>query len=218
MLEDAFGAAVQAPVAHCAHFFDNPIKPGAVYPCLYINKYEFECVSPPAQCAPFVVIRDLRDTLVSGYFSWRYSHRIEWYPMEKCRRVLNSLNVEAGMIYMLHEFLPKPALMQESWLGSGTRLWKLEDFMGDPATQTRELLNYLGIPVDSAYAKTLSDRHSFKRLSSGRSPGEEDAASHFRKGIAGDWRTHFTPEVTKQFKHLYNDLLVRAGYERDDNW
>lgn len=40
----------------------------------------------------------------------------------------------------------------------------------------------------------------------------------FRKGGSGGWREHFTPEIKELFKDLTGDLLVRLGYERDQNW
>ncbi len=219
ILQDAFGPAVESPVSHSAHLFNEPVKPGKVYPCAYINKPEFDSLGLSEQCRHFVVIRDLRDTLVSGYFSWRNTHRIEWFPMEKCRRVLNTLSEEAGMLYMLEEFLPKPALFQRSWLDAGTRCWRLEDFAGDPVGRMAELFkDNLKIEVDRPDLVELLERNSFSKLSGGRQAGQEDMTSHYRKGVAGDWKLHFTPAIKSRFKQHYNDLLIRSGYESDDSW
>ena len=40
----------------------------------------------------------------------------------------------------------------------------------------------------------------------------------FRKGQPGGWKENFTPENVKNFKQVTGDLLVRLGYEKDDNW
>ena len=41
----------------------------------------------------------------------------------------------------------------------------------------------------------------------------------FRKGAMGDWREHFTPEITALFKeHDPNGWLRRLGYEQSDEW
>jgi hypothetical protein len=40
----------------------------------------------------------------------------------------------------------------------------------------------------------------------------------FRKGQPGAWKESFTPENAKNFKRIAGDLLVRLGYEQDDNW
>jgi hypothetical protein len=58
----------------------------------------------------------------------------------------------------------------------------------------------------------------FSKLSGGRSKGSEDEASHYRKGLPGDWRNHFTDRHKDFFKKNYNELLIKLGYETDDNW
>ena len=40
----------------------------------------------------------------------------------------------------------------------------------------------------------------------------------FRSGKTGGWKEHFTGEHKKLFKDVAGDLLVRLGYERDNNW
>jgi hypothetical protein len=60
--------------------------------------------------------------------------------------------------------------------------------------------------------------HDFAHLSGGRAPGEEDPRSHYRKGVAGDWRNHFTAEHVARFTARYPRLLADLGYERDEDW
>jgi hypothetical protein len=40
----------------------------------------------------------------------------------------------------------------------------------------------------------------------------------FRSGKTGGWREHFTEEHKKLFKYVAEDLVVKLGYERDDDW
>jgi len=40
----------------------------------------------------------------------------------------------------------------------------------------------------------------------------------FRSGKTGDWREHFTDEHKKLFKDVAGDLLVRLGYEKNNDW
>jgi hypothetical protein len=40
----------------------------------------------------------------------------------------------------------------------------------------------------------------------------------FRSGKTGGWRDHFTDEHKKLFKDVAGDLLVRLGYEKNNNW
>lgn len=40
----------------------------------------------------------------------------------------------------------------------------------------------------------------------------------FRSGRTGEWKKHFTAEHKKIFKGAAGDLLIRLGYEKDNNW
>jgi hypothetical protein len=40
----------------------------------------------------------------------------------------------------------------------------------------------------------------------------------FRLGKTGEWKKHFTDEYKKIFKDCTGDLLIRLGYETDNNW
>jgi hypothetical protein len=59
---------------------------------------------------------------------------------------------------------------------------------------------------------------SFENLSGGRQRGEEDHSSFFRKGIAGDWRNVFTEKDKRVYKEAVGDLIVKLGYEKDNDW
>jgi hypothetical protein len=40
----------------------------------------------------------------------------------------------------------------------------------------------------------------------------------FRSGKTGEWKKYFTDEHKKIFKDVAGDLLIRLGYEENDNW
>ena len=46
-----------------------------------------------------------------------------------------------------------------------------------------------------------------------RERGEEVQGSFFRKGKAGDWKNHFTPEQAAAYKRVAGDWFERHGYE-----
>lgn len=61
-------------------------------------------------------------------------------------------------------------------------------------------------------------RNSFKKKTKGRKPGQESQISHYRKGISGDWKNYFNQDHINTFKEEYGDLLVKLGYEKDNDW
>ncbi|MEP7357845.1 MAG: sulfotransferase domain-containing protein [Anaerolineales bacterium] len=58
----------------------------------------------------------------------------------------------------------------------------------------------------------------FAAKAGGRQPGTEDVYSHYRKGVAGDWVNHFSPENRALFKTNFGGLLQKLGYEPSNNW
>ena len=58
----------------------------------------------------------------------------------------------------------------------------------------------------------------FESLTGGRSRGQEDVESHERKGVAGDWRNHFTGRITSAFERRFGELLIATRYEKDLHW
>ncbi len=72
--------------------------------------------------------------------------------------------------------------------------------------------------ISKGFLVKLIEKYSFKSLSKGRGKGEEDKQSHYRKGTEGDWVNHFSEEHKNVFKELYGDLLIKLGYEKDQDW
>lgn len=64
----------------------------------------------------------------------------------------------------------------------------------------------------------ILEENSFSKKSQGRSQGQENVKSHYRKGVAGDWKNHLKPEHIVYFKDNYNDLLLKLGYESNPDW
>jgi hypothetical protein len=58
----------------------------------------------------------------------------------------------------------------------------------------------------------------YDKKTAGRARGDENPKSHYRKGIAGDWRNYFEDQHKARFKELYGDILIRLGYETGSDW
>jgi len=39
-----------------------------------------------------------------------------------------------------------------------------------------------------------------------------------RKGVAGDWRNHFSKDAKQVFNKLAGKELIKLGYEIDESW
>ena len=91
------------PQVAANHVTQQPIIPGRIYPCVYLTKPKFLAANPPENRKVFIVLRDLRDTLVSLYFSVRnrfslyffkiteaFTSRVACFLVETSRRKLPS--------------------------------------------------------------------------------------------------------------------------------
>ncbi|HWD20732.1 MAG TPA: sulfotransferase domain-containing protein [Verrucomicrobiae bacterium] len=213
LLNDAFGSAVLEPEKYRAQLWREPLRADAVYPCVCLDYFEFAALELPEDSRRFVVIRDLRDTLISAYFSLKFSHPLSGPDLSKNRLILSSLNEEEGLIYLMERWLPAAAAVQRTWLRRGEDCFKLEDLAADPVPALEKIFrDHFRISATTEQLQTLADRHSFSSLSGGRRPGVEDVHSHYRKGVAGDWREHFTPKISDRFQRLYADTLELGGY------
>jgi Sulfotransferase family len=92
-----------------------------------------------------------------------------------------------------------------------------ESLLADGAPVAESLFRFLGLRHDPALIADLLERSSF-RFYAGRERGQEDRKRFYRKGIAGDWKNHFTAEDKALFKDLAGDLLIRLGYEKNLDW
>lgn len=92
-----------------------------------------------------------------------------------------------------------------------------EALLADGAAVSRSLFRFLGLRHDDALITDLIERSSF-RFYAGRERGQEDRKRFYRKGVAGDWKNHFSPEDKAVFKKIGGEMLVRLGYEEDLSW
>jgi Sulfotransferase domain len=218
VLRDAFGKRVLMPRAYFERYVSWPVVPNRIYPAACLTKEAFDALELPQNSRRVVVIRDLRDAVVSAYYSIRFSHGADPY-VEKDRRILESLDQENGILYLIQTWALKSAAIQRSWLSVGEPFVRFEDITTNPTENFRKiLLEHWGLKVKTAVLDQVLVRHQFSQYSGGRDKGTEDINSHYRKGTAGDWRLHFSDKTKTEFKRLFNDVLVLGGYEADDLW
>jgi len=92
-----------------------------------------------------------------------------------------------------------------------------EALLQDGPPVVARLLDHLGLDHDPALVESMVERASF-RFYAGRERGQEDRKRFYRKGIAGDWKNHFSADDRRIFKDVAGDMLVTLGYEKDLDW
>ena len=88
---------------------------------------------------------------------------------------------------------------------------RYEDLLTRPHEELGRLFEFLGVACNRAGLEHIIEQKSFAKQS-GRSPGDSDPTSFFRKGVAGDWRNHFTDRDVEIFDSVAGETLRRLGY------
>lgn len=103
ILKHAAPERIILPKIRMAQFYEEPLQAGGVYLTVYVPKPDFGrvTVSLQGERRIFVVMRDLRDTLISLYFSLRYSHVMNTAYFRRARCVLNELSIEDGLLTLI---------------------------------------------------------------------------------------------------------------------
>jgi lipopolysaccharide transport system ATP-binding protein len=218
ILAQAVPDRIVAPEAGQVQVFHWPIRPGGVYPTVYASCQQISALALPDGTRRFVMIRDLRDTLVSAYFSFRHSHPVLDAGFAQLKEGLNALPIEEGMVHLMDSWLFSSAVIQLSWIEAGEPVIRYEDLLArDVEILERTLIDQCGLPVSRERLREVIVANRFERLT-GRQRGQEHLFSHERKGVAGDWRNHFTERLTRAFKARYGGVLIATGYEKDLDW
>jgi hypothetical protein len=173
-----------------------------------------------------LMIRDPRDQLVSRVFHIKRSENHIWHER------MQEVGIDDALMMCIEgrEKLPPTTQLiglTQSWLCAPDPVCviRYEDLLQDTVTYFMQALEYIGLGHNRRLAEVIVERNRFARLSVGkkiwqlpRKPGQEDPHSHFRKGIAGDWRNYFKPDHNQRFKELAGQQLIDLGYEKDLDW
>jgi hypothetical protein len=89
-----------------------------------------------------------------------------------------------------------------------------EAMKADLAQVATELAEFLGVTPEPELIASVVDQSSFKAMSTNPQtdfhwiPSKEGEESHFRKGVVGDWRNHFTPAQNEQFEAIFAEKMA----------
>lgn len=89
---------------------------------------------------------------------------------------------------------------------------RYEDLSSDVLPHFKRVLDHLGVEASEEILGACAAAASFEKLSQGRSPGQEDSKSFFRKGIADDWKNQMTPAQITRCNARSGGLLQELGY------
>lgn len=211
----------RGPEAYLERLTGAGLDDDTVHPGVFLRWDELALERCPHPWRVVHVRRDPRDCLVSGYFSNLYSHG-PTPDVNRRREVLRALSEEDGLVWLMGDYLLPRFEILMSYVGrrraDGCQIVEFADLVSRPRRYVRRMLDFAGWRLPRRTLHDLVDARGFERHAGGRRPGEEDVHHHYRKGVAGDWKLHFTPRVTEAFKETFGKELVELGYERSLDW
>ncbi|HSJ90177.1 MAG TPA: sulfotransferase domain-containing protein, partial [Anaerolineales bacterium] len=170
-----------------------------------------------AKFVPYFIFRDPRDVVVSHVFyvtdmEARHVHH-EYYaslPDFNARlnaSILGRPDAEVEFPDIATRF--KPYL---GWLECPEVLIiHFEDLINERAAALSHILDHLLARIALAAPRQAILEALESSINPKRSPT-------FRSGKTGEWRKHFSDKHKRIFKDVAGDLLIRLGYEKDNNW
>lgn len=96
---------------------------------------------------------------------------------------------------------------------------RYEDLMKRPFAEISRLWKFLGVKkIDKSLEKQLLAEMSSNPDEEWQAKRNEGIADFLPKGQTGNWRRLFTAKDKALFRDIAGDVLVRWGYEKDNNW
>ncbi|MEU8080689.1 sulfotransferase domain-containing protein [Catellatospora citrea] len=161
----------------------------------------------------------LEEIEFSGYFldhmsTWDY-HQPEVLELRMEDQISDQVAVWTQIFEHYGLLIPRRAVGE--WVRTAAVRWRLAALRAEPDARLRRALPAFTLDrLPRSYPQLAVDHYTFTRLSdSDRRPGEVDEMNHYRNGVPGDWRNHFTERHRKAFRARYGDLAERLGYAAD---
>src|SRR5579872_3442168 len=153
------------------------------------------------------VVRDPRDAAVSA---WHHNQRLN---SEEAKRRFG-----AALPAFAREFADAWVYHVSRGLGFAARNpgryldLSYGDLLAEPVPSLARVCRFLGVDDSAATLEGCVEAASFERMTGGRARGQEDQASYFRKGVAGDWRNHLDAETQAYMTEKAGALMRRFGF------
>ena len=211
------------------------MQPGDIrYGYLHAEEPWLSAVTGPGRAqkrATLFVSRDPRDWVISQIFYAKDMH--EGHMLHEYYNALPTMEARINAaIEGVHEDLSgfkQPAVANQTglrapsiveryshylgWLDTpGVLCLRFEDLILHREPTLHKILDYL---TTFNFQPSTSRSETITTLSASIAPRKSGT---FRKGQPGNWREHFTEGNVARFKEVAGELVVRLGYEANEDW
>ena len=162
------------------------------------------------------IVRNPKDVAVSFYYHvLGFLHNEYSQPWEHFFRLFMNGTVEFGL-----------------WFDNVLEWWKhrdvenilflkYEDMKKDHRGAVKKIAEFMGYDLKEEIIDTIVEKSTFQSMKENpmsadvKKTRKPDATDFFRKGVVGDWRSHFTPEQNAEFDAVYAEKMKGSGLDFD---
>ena len=179
-----------------------------------------------------LLYRDLRDIFVSYTYHvteqihslWHKEGRqAELHWIAPYTRPFAEMDVSSRVLYLLDDSKPNELKLHIPYVTQ--RVFELPKQQRVLCIRFEDIIGSRGGGSDEAQRLAFEQIHDFLDLSISKTELLNIAQKkwghswNFRSGQIGSWKKFFTKAVKKRFKESrYGEILIRLGYEKDNNW
>jgi len=166
----------------------------------------------------YFIYRDPRDMLVSHVFfatDMHLGHGMHAYyqalPNFSERLKVAITGIDQDSLYMANVLQRYEGVFQ--WLQQPDVLCiRFEDFINQRAAVLNQIIDQI---EKTGFSIPTQRDQAVETVGKAIQPAKSHTC---RSGKTGGWKDHFTPEHKTLFKEIAGDLLIKLGYERDNDW
>lgn len=182
------------------------LKDGEVLCAHYHHNEEIKHLIDQDDVLVIYLYRDPRDVTVSAAMYIKYA--LTQHPLHS---LLTSMSDEEAITFILsggvitvgngsgqrdhliHDGIKYFCDIAVDWINDKrVAAIRYENLMSDPVSTLEASLKSVNVSVEKALIQNIAGRLTFETFSEKRPRGVEQKSSHFRKGVAGDWKNHFS--------------------------
>jgi hypothetical protein len=179
-----------------------------------------------------VIIRDLRDMLIS-----RYHHIISedsHWDHQRLKSTAENMQLFESMKGVSPEDSETALEYYSSWIAgwidkakvtpNDTIIVRYEDLKKNTFSTLKKIYDFYGYQIEDKSVHEIitqqANKHKSEQNQTLRANLLEKGrfSSTFRKGIVGEWNDCFNPQIKALVKDKAGNVLISAGYEKDFDW
>ena len=163
------------------------------------------------------LIRDPRDVIVSGMFyhrwtseSWANEPKDQWDGMTYKQKINSFDNIDDAILFEMENVGRETISEMMRWNYANENFLEVryEELLKNQEEQFVNIFNHYNFSRDAVTkCIEIANNYSFERMK------KRTNSEHLRRGVAGDWKEHFSKKNIDLFNSLFPDVFDILSYD-----